>query len=87
MAEVACCSKPLLTPAEHAVSRDYSVDQISSCWGGVEALPSVLCPHDRGGNYKAIVEQVRGASAEARLYVLIHNIDGPGEQAITLNAG
>ncbi len=32
----------------------------------------------RGGNYKAIVEQLRSVTAEARLYVLIHNIDGPG---------
>ena len=32
----------------------------------------------RGGNYKAIVEQLRSVTAEARLYILIHNIDGPG---------
>ena len=57
-----------------------------SCWGCTEALPRVLCLLDRGGNHKAIVEQVRGASAEARLYILIHNIDGPGTQANTLCA-
>ena len=34
----------------------------------------------RGGNYKAIVEQLRGVTAEPRLYVLIHNIDGPGRR-------
>ena len=56
----------------------------TSCWVCIKALLSVLCTLDRGGNYKAIVEQVRSASAEARLYILIHNIDGPGDQAIML---
>lgn len=33
---------------------------------------------DRGGDSHAILEQICEAPAEGRLYVLIHNIDGPG---------
>ena len=58
----------------------------SSCWDCIQAVPSVVRALDRGGNYKAIVEAVRGASPEARLYILIHNIDGPGDRAIPLSA-
>ena len=64
---------------------DSYIRLCSSCWGCAKALLSVLRPLDRGGNYKAIAEAVRSASAEARLYVLIHNIDGPGDQPITLS--